>query len=109
MTETNYRFQEMTKTWTKLKIVLYTCNPILSVVSLFPCRQGKEMVMNECVGHLLRTKSSEHSDGGIQAGVFFLDSPLLVWEFALLQTNAYMENSEIKVSVSESLILAAIA
>lgn len=34
--------------------------------------------MNECVGHLLKTKSSEHSDGGIQAGVSFLDNPLLV-------------------------------
>ncbi|XP_071394968.1 glutathione synthetase-like [Centroberyx affinis] len=26
-------------------------------------RQGEDMVMNECVGHLLRTKSTEHSDG----------------------------------------------
>nr|XP_046252983.1 glutathione synthetase [Scatophagus argus] len=41
-------------------------------------RQGKEMVMNECVGHLLRTKSSEHSDGGVAAGVAVLDNPLLV-------------------------------
>uniref|UniRef100_A0A3Q1CLA3 Glutathione synthetase n=1 Tax=Amphiprion ocellaris TaxID=80972 RepID=A0A3Q1CLA3_AMPOC len=41
-------------------------------------RQGKEMVMNECVGHLLRTKSSEHSDGGVAAGVAVLDNPLLI-------------------------------
>ncbi|XP_031142560.1 glutathione synthetase [Sander lucioperca] len=41
-------------------------------------RQGKDMVMNECVGHLLRTKSSEHSDGGVAAGVAVLDNPLLV-------------------------------
>lgn len=41
-------------------------------------RQGKDTVMNECVGHLLRTKSSEHSDGGVAAGVAVLDNPLLV-------------------------------
>uniref|UniRef100_A0A7N6BH03 Glutathione synthetase n=1 Tax=Anabas testudineus TaxID=64144 RepID=A0A7N6BH03_ANATE len=41
-------------------------------------RHGKDMVMNECVGHLLRTKSSEHSDGGVAAGVAVLDNPLLV-------------------------------
>ncbi|KAK2851026.1 hypothetical protein Q5P01_007302 [Channa striata] len=41
-------------------------------------RQGKNMVMNECVGHLLRTKSSEHSDGGVAAGVAVLDNPLLI-------------------------------
>nr|XP_061826388.1 glutathione synthetase-like [Nerophis lumbriciformis] len=40
-------------------------------------RQGKDMVMNDCVGHLLRTKSSEHSDGGVNAGVAVLDNPLL--------------------------------
>uniref|UniRef100_A0A3Q1EHH7 Glutathione synthetase n=1 Tax=Acanthochromis polyacanthus TaxID=80966 RepID=A0A3Q1EHH7_9TELE len=41
-------------------------------------RRGKDMVMNECVGHLLRTKSSEHSDGGVAAGVAVLDNPLLI-------------------------------
>ncbi|XP_073327287.1 glutathione synthetase-like [Pagrus major] len=41
-------------------------------------RQGKDTVMNDCVGHLLRTKSSEHSDGGVAAGVAVLDNPLLV-------------------------------
>ncbi|XP_054638499.1 glutathione synthetase-like [Dunckerocampus dactyliophorus] len=40
-------------------------------------RQGQDMVMNDCVGHLLRTKSSEHSDGGVNAGVAVLDNPLL--------------------------------
>nr|XP_057940323.1 glutathione synthetase [Doryrhamphus excisus] len=40
-------------------------------------RQGQNMVMNDCVGHLLRTKSSEHSDGGVNAGVAVLDNPLL--------------------------------
>uniref|UniRef100_A0A672I6H6 Glutathione synthetase n=1 Tax=Salarias fasciatus TaxID=181472 RepID=A0A672I6H6_SALFA len=41
-------------------------------------RKGESMVMNECVGHLLRTKSSEHEDGGVAAGVAVLDNPLLV-------------------------------
>ncbi|KAF6723106.1 Glutathione synthetase [Oryzias melastigma] len=41
-------------------------------------RHGADTVMNECVGHLLRTKSSEHSDGGVAAGVAVLDNPLLV-------------------------------
>lgn len=41
------------------------------------CRKGTEMVMNECAGHLLRTKSSEHADGGVAAGVAVLDNPLL--------------------------------
>uniref|UniRef100_A0A8D3DGL1 Glutathione synthetase n=1 Tax=Scophthalmus maximus TaxID=52904 RepID=A0A8D3DGL1_SCOMX len=40
-------------------------------------RRGKDTVMNECVGHLLRTKGSEHSDGGVAAGVAVLDNPLL--------------------------------
>lgn len=46
--------------------------------TLFCHRHGKDMVMNECTGHLLRTKSSEHSDGGVAAGVAVLDNPLLV-------------------------------
>uniref|UniRef100_A0A667X2H3 Glutathione synthetase n=1 Tax=Myripristis murdjan TaxID=586833 RepID=A0A667X2H3_9TELE len=41
-------------------------------------RQGKDMVMNECVGHLLRTKNSEQFEGGITARVSALDNPLLV-------------------------------
>uniref|UniRef100_A0A1A7Z3Q9 Glutathione synthetase n=2 Tax=Iconisemion striatum TaxID=60296 RepID=A0A1A7Z3Q9_9TELE len=40
-------------------------------------RLGKDLLMNECVGHLLRTKSSEHADGGVAAGVAVLDNPLL--------------------------------
>lgn len=54
---------------------------ICQVSFKFFCRQGKEMVMNECVGHLLRTKSSEHADGGVAAGVAVLDNPLLVWDW----------------------------
>ncbi|XP_061636849.1 glutathione synthetase-like isoform X2 [Phyllopteryx taeniolatus] len=40
-------------------------------------RQGKDMVINDCVGYLLKTKSSEHPDGGVFAGVAVLDSALL--------------------------------
>ncbi|KAI5612498.1 glutathione synthetase isoform X1, partial [Silurus asotus] len=41
-------------------------------------RRGTKMLMNECVGHLLRTKNSEHADGGVAAGVAVLDNPLLI-------------------------------
>lgn len=41
-------------------------------------RQGKELVMNEAAGHLLRTKAVEHADGGVAAGVAVLDTPYLV-------------------------------
>lgn len=46
--------------------------------SLFSFRQGKDTVMNECVGHLLRTKSSEVSEGGLATGISVADSPLLL-------------------------------
>ncbi|MBN3304913.1 GSHB synthetase, partial [Amia calva] len=56
---------------------LSTC---LSELGMFGAyvRQGKGMVLNECTGHLLRTKSAEHSDGGLTTGVAVLDNPLLV-------------------------------
>ncbi|KAM5135597.1 glutathione synthetase [Mantella aurantiaca] len=41
-------------------------------------RQGGKMVLNERVGHLLRTKATEHADGGVAAGVAVLDNPYLV-------------------------------
>ncbi|KAF7646405.1 hypothetical protein LDENG_00188240 [Lucifuga dentata] len=54
-----------------------SCLSELGVFGVY-VRQGKDMVMNENVGHLLRTKSSEHADGGVAAGVAVLDNPLLV-------------------------------
>lgn len=42
-------------------------------------RQGTTLVMNEHVGHLLRTKAIEHADGGVAAGVAVLDNPYPVW------------------------------
>uniref|UniRef100_A0A9L0JIW7 Glutathione synthetase n=1 Tax=Equus asinus TaxID=9793 RepID=A0A9L0JIW7_EQUAS len=38
-------------------------------------RQGKTLVMNKHVGHLLRTKAIVHADGGVAAGVAVLDNP----------------------------------
>ena len=38
-------------------------------------REGKTLVMNKHVGHLLRTKAIEHADGGVAAGVAVLDNP----------------------------------
>lgn len=56
-----------------------TISNCLSELGVFGAyvRQGMEMVMNEQVGHLLRTKSSVHADGGVAAGVAVLDNPLL--------------------------------
>lgn len=56
-----------------------TASDCLSELGVFGAyvRQGTEMVMNEQVGHLLRTKSSVHADGGVAAGVAVLDNPLL--------------------------------
>ncbi|KAM9445300.1 glutathione synthetase isoform 2-T2 [Clarias gariepinus] len=57
-----------------------TLKPCLSELGVFGTyiRRGKEMLMNECAGHLLRTKSAEHADGGVAAGVAVLDNPLLI-------------------------------
>ncbi|XP_051517776.1 glutathione synthetase-like isoform X2 [Myxocyprinus asiaticus] len=56
---------------------LSSCLSELGVFGAY-VRKGNDMVFNECVGHLLRTKSSEHADGGVAAGVAVLDNPLLV-------------------------------
>ena len=47
-------------------------------MSLFPYRQGKDVVMNETVGHLIKTKNSEHPDGGVTAGGAVMGSLLFV-------------------------------
>lgn len=60
----------------RLSISFPSCSPPYPPTPT--CRRGKDMLMNECVGHLLRTKSSEHADGGVAAGVAVLDNPLLV-------------------------------
>ncbi|XP_040009735.1 glutathione synthetase-like [Xiphias gladius] len=39
-------------------------------------RHGQEMVLNEAVGHILRTKSVEHNDAGIIGEVTVFDNPL---------------------------------
>lgn len=57
-------------------ITISNCLSELGVFGAY-VRQGTEMVMNEQVGHLLRTKSSAHADGGVAAGVAVLDNPLL--------------------------------
>ncbi|OCT62849.1 hypothetical protein XELAEV_18043940mg [Xenopus laevis] len=41
-------------------------------------RHREQMIYNDQVGHLLRTKAIEHSDGGVAAGVAVLDNPYLV-------------------------------
>ncbi|XP_030067274.1 glutathione synthetase [Microcaecilia unicolor] len=41
-------------------------------------RHRKELLLNEQVGHLLRTKAVQHADGGVAAGVAVLDNPFLL-------------------------------
>ena len=50
---------------------------VMLALSLLSYRQDKDMVINECVGRLLRTRSSGHSDGGVAAGVTAHHNPLL--------------------------------
>jgi hypothetical protein len=45
---------------------------------MFHCSDGYEIVENKVVGHLLRTKSIIHDDGGVAALRAVLDSPCLV-------------------------------
>ncbi|XP_075882750.1 glutathione synthetase-like isoform X1 [Nelusetta ayraudi] len=53
------------------------CVGELGVFGVF-VRHGEETVMNECVGHLLKTRSAQHDEGGISSGAGVSDSPLLV-------------------------------
>ncbi|XP_036961396.1 glutathione synthetase-like isoform X4 [Acanthopagrus latus] len=53
------------------------CDSELGMYGVY-VRQGKDTVMNECVGHVMRTKSSEISEGGLASGVSVMDSPLLL-------------------------------
>ena len=40
--------------------------------------RGDEVLVNREVGHLMRTKSTAHQDGGVSSGRANLDSPYLV-------------------------------
>ncbi|XP_068606614.1 glutathione synthetase-like [Brachionichthys hirsutus] len=41
-------------------------------------RHGEEMVLNEVVGHVLRSKSIEHNEAGVTGGISAYDSPLCI-------------------------------
>ncbi|XP_007906850.1 glutathione synthetase isoform X2 [Callorhinchus milii] len=56
---------------------LTECVTELGIFGVYIRRCGN-MVINDCSGHLLRTKSTEFADGGVAAGVAVLDSPYLV-------------------------------
>ncbi|XP_069809436.1 glutathione synthetase [Dendropsophus ebraccatus] len=59
------------------KIQVSECISELGIFGVY-VRQGEKLVLNERVGHLLRTKATEHADGGVAAGVAVLDNPYLV-------------------------------
>ncbi|CAH1759574.1 19591_t:CDS:2 [Entrophospora sp. SA101] len=39
---------------------------------------GEEIIVNECIGNVLRSKSSEIKEGGVAIGLAVIDSPLLI-------------------------------
>ncbi|KAM9786203.1 glutathione synthetase-like [Neosynchiropus ocellatus] len=53
-----------------------SCISELGVYGVY-VRQNKDMVMNQFIGHLMRSKSTEQPDGGVFAGIAVLDNPLL--------------------------------
>ena len=66
-----------------LNLYVYNYNYIvisyITGVSSYPCySDGDTIVKNDTVGHLLRTKSTIHEDGGVAALRAVLDSPYLV-------------------------------
>lgn len=40
--------------------------------------RNKKEILNECSGHLLRTKPSDSDEGGVASGFSCLDSPAFV-------------------------------
>ncbi|XP_069077172.1 glutathione synthetase-like isoform X1 [Pleurodeles waltl] len=58
-------------------LTLSNCISELGIFGVY-IRQSKDMILNEQVGHLLRTKSTEHADGGTLSGISVMDSPYLV-------------------------------
>lgn len=45
----------------------------------FSCyRNNNDIIYNEEVGHILRTKPSNENEGGIAAGIGAIDSPYLI-------------------------------
>ncbi|XP_053705678.1 glutathione synthetase-like [Synchiropus splendidus] len=57
-------------------VKMSSCISELGVFGVY-VRHNTDMVMNQFVGHLLRSKSSEQPDGGVVAGIAVLDNPLL--------------------------------
>lgn len=57
---------------------IFTRNPNTYFYTYFYSSDGVEEKMNEACGHLLRTKSVEHKDGGVAAGRAVLDTPYLI-------------------------------
>lgn len=48
------------------------------MIHFFVFSDGENELINEASGHLLRTKSIEHKDGGVAAGRAVLDTPYLI-------------------------------
>jgi glutathione synthase len=57
----------------------FTVEDTLSELGIYGAylKVGKEVRINECSGHLLRTKTASSNEGGVAAGFAVLDSPYL--------------------------------
>ncbi|XP_058670715.1 glutathione synthetase [Ammospiza caudacuta] len=82
---TSYILMDKIKPQPSLNYLLRAHSPLqvsecISELGIFGVyvRQGRELLLNEAAGHLLRTKAIEHADGGVAAGVAVLDTPFLV-------------------------------
>lgn len=52
--------------------------PLYNLLFFIFFSRGDEVLVNREVGHLMRTKSTAHQDGGVSSGRANLDSPYLV-------------------------------
>lgn len=73
------RIKPATNTSTMVRKGQYSVEQTLSELGVYGVylQVKDDVVMNECVGHLLRTKTSSSNEGGVAAGFAVLDSPYL--------------------------------
>lgn len=50
----------------------------LGIYGVWISSSNGDIILNECAGHLMRTKSSDSDEGGVASGFAVLDSPFLI-------------------------------
>lgn len=73
------RIKPATNTSTMVRKGKYSTEQTLSELGVYGVylQVKDDVVINECVGHLLRTKTASSNEGGVAAGFAVLDSPYL--------------------------------